>query len=208
MKKNKNNSNASKANKRKFQNQQMSKSINLYKGQGANIPVKVVLPLYYVNALGTGKYTFLATTDTRFATFASILANAPSPFSNFLSLYSEMRISGLQVTISAIRNVQPYTNLYLTVDPEASASVTNPNNSIVVGSPSSAIFYYGEVQPRCVSYSFPGVGFGGNIWISTSSVPLGAVFIGNITPTSTATNDIVWEVIFNMRVEFRLLKTN
>jgi len=149
--------------------------------------------------------------DTRFIDFYTIISNAPSPFSDFLSLYSEMRIRDLVITVIPIKlpssSSGSYSSLNVTVSPEITAS-SNPTNSTVLDTPSAFSFDYNAVNPKTFRYTFPGVGTGSQIWISTGATPVGSLFIGNMVTSSFDEGDIVWEMHFNMNVEFRRLKTN
>jgi hypothetical protein len=154
----------------------------------------------------------VSATDTRYISFSSILGNAPSPFPDFLALYSEMRIRSLAVTVIPMR-LSPswsgsYTSLLVTVSPEA-VSPSNPTNTVILGSPSAFTFDIGAVTPKTFKFTFPGVGTGAQIWISTSSTPSGALYIGNlVNDYFTDMGVTVWEMHFMMDVEFRRLKTN
>jgi len=178
---------------------------------GILIPLKSVIPVYAISTLGTGLYSFLTTGDTRFIDFYTIIGNAPSPFSDFLSLYSEMRIRDLVITVIPIKlpssSTGSYSSLSVTVSPEFTAS-SNPTNSTVLDTPSAFSFDYNAVSPKTFRYTFPGVGTGSQIWISTSANPIGSLFIGNMVTSSFDESAIVWEMHFSMNVEFRRLKTN
>jgi hypothetical protein len=154
----------------------------------------------------------VSATDTRYITFSSILGNAPSPFNDFLSLYSEMRLRSLAVTVIPLRLSSSYTGSYtsllVTVSPEV-VSASNPTNTVITGSPSAFTFDIGAVSPKTFRFTFPGVGTTSQIWISTSTTPSGALYIGN-TQGDHFTDEgvIVWEMHFMMNVDFRRLKTN
>jgi len=154
----------------------------------------------------------VSATDTRYITFSSILGNAPSPFPDFLSLYSEMRIRSLAVTVIPMRLSTSWTGVYnsllVTVSPEA-VSASNPTNSVITGSPSAFTFDIGAVIPKTFKFTFPGVGTASQIWISTSTTPNGALYIGNLAGEYFVDTGLtVWEMHFMMDVEFRRLKTN
>jgi len=181
------------------------------KENGIRIPLKSVIPVYANSALGTGLYSFVSGVDTRYITFDAIVNNAPSPFSDFLNLYSEMRIVSLSITVMPIRSntfTGGYSSLSMTVNPDLTSS-SNPSNSTVLETPSAFNFDYYAVSPKTHVYTFSGVGLGGNVWFSTSANPLGSVYIGNmVTANFTDMGVVVWEVAFRMNVEFRRLKTN
>jgi len=128
-----------------------------------------------------------------------------------MSLYSEMRIRSLAVTVIPTRLPTStsglYTSLLVTVSPE-STTASNPTNSVILGSPSAYTFDIGAVVPRTFKFTFPGVGTGTQIWISTSSTPGGMLYIGNSLGNFADSGLIVWEMHFMMDVEFRRLKTN
>jgi len=179
---------------------------------GIVIPLKSVIPVYANSTLGTGLYSFVSATDTRYIDFYTIIGNAPSPFSDFLSLYSEMRIRDLTITVIPIKLSSysysgSYSSLSVTVSPEFTAS-SNPTNTTVLDTPSAFSFDYNAVSPKTFRYTFPGVGTGSQIWISTGATPLGSLFIGNMVTSSFDEGVIVWEMHFSMNVEFRRLKTN
>lgn len=188
-------------------NDQLNPRVNLYSNKdGAQIRMRVVVPIFFNGT--TNRYSFQSATDVREFSFANMLQGV-SPFTDFLSVYQQVRIRGIDITVNPIRYSEPYTNLYITADPEvANASITNPSANTVINSPKASLFAYIEVMPRTVHYTFPGVGLGGNIWVEAGSTIPGTIYIGNIASTNGNASDIVWEVSFTITAEFRLLKTN
>lgn len=202
---NKRNNRKNKQNERR--NDQLNPRVNLYSNKdGAQIKMRVVVPIYYNGS--TTRYSFQSATDVRHFAFSDMLLGV-TPFSDFLAVYQQVRIKGIDITVNPIRYVEPYTNLYITADPEiANASITNPSANTVINSPKASLFSYIEVMPRTVSYTFPGVGLGGNIWVEAGSTINGAIYVANIQTTNGNAGDIVWEVGLTITAEFRLLKTN
>jgi hypothetical protein len=210
MKRNNNRKRKQNKGNRNVTNQQLSNNVNLFQNKGVIVPLKSVIPIKCSAGLATGLYTFSAGSDVRFLAFGQILVNAPSPFSDFLSLYSEMRIKSLNLMLTPIRSttfVGQYTSLFISVDPDSSTSPSNPTNNTVIDSPSSSMFDYNSISPKSVTYKFPGVGLGGNIWVSTSASIQGSIYIGNMVCAAIDSSNI-WELVCNLIVEFRQLKTN
>lgn len=194
---------------------QLTKSINLYSKQASAI-VNITYPGIIYGYTTSGLYTFTNNSDVRYLAFGTITAAAE--FTNFASSFASYRIRSCSVIINPLANNVTTTLgssasqlplLVFGADPQDLNINTNPTNSAFIVRDQNHLFSSTSNQVKSVTFTFPGVGTGTNIWKDTDTQPdRGVFYIGNNDTINWfgAGNIPVFEYYLNLLIEFRATK--
>lgn len=169
-----------------------------------NIPVTI-----YTNAT-SGGYSFSSAADTRFLAFNTIASiGATADFGKYASVLQEYRIKAASVILCRVQAlttavVATLPALYLTVDPEVNVA-SNPNNTNLLESDNAKFVPATILEPKSITFTFPGVGEQTNIWANVNQTTAGSFYIGANTTSAIvpAIAAIVYDCIFSLVCEFR-----
>jgi len=159
----------------------------------------------FIYAGPAAHYSFATTTDQRYYTFLNLIGS--SEFINLQSVYQEFRVDKVSILISRVyTNVSSDTQLpilYLNVN--TGGSGTNPNNSLIIESPTSRLFSPISNRMEITNYNFSGVSnLGAHVWQLTNGISniLGQLSIGDLGVNATPSS-AVWELKVAFTVSYR-----
>lgn len=192
---------------------QLSKNMNLYNKQ-ASAFVNITYPGLIYGYSVSGLYTFTNNADVRYLSFSTITAAAE--FTNFATSFANYRIKSCSVIINPLAtNVSTSTGtldrplLVFGADPQDTNVSTNPTNSSFICRDQNHLFNANANVVKSVTFSFPGIGTGTNIWKDTDQQPdRGVFYIGNNSTTNWfgGGNVVIFEYYINLLIEFRATK--
>ncbi len=197
-----------KNNQQRMARRHLSNIVNLYSA-GTGVTVTVNLPAVIYAYQATTDYSFQNASDARFFPFSVITAGS-TPFINYLSVFSEYKITMASAIVSrCVVNDSTFTlgRLYLTCDPEETIP-SNPSKNIVTESANAHYFSPRMLEVREVDYRFPGIGASKNVWNDVDVPPPGSFYIGSAFVNSIGSTIPFWEVVFSLVVQFRNLKSH
>ncbi len=190
---------------------QLSKQLNLYGPKSATAMVNITYPGLIYGYSVSGLYTFTNNADVRYLAFSTITAAAE--FTNFATSFANYRIRSCSVIINPLyRNVGTSTGtlqlplLVLGCDPQESNLSTNPTNSAFILRDQNHLFSSQNNVVKSVTFTFPGVGTGTNIWRDTDTQPDRGVFYVGCNATNnwfSGGNVPVFEYYMNLLIEFK-----
>jgi hypothetical protein len=131
----------------------------------------------------SGNYTVQAGVDVRYLGIATITAGS-SEFTNMATVYREVKVSSIAITILPIANAistnaLPPVCYYV----DALGASSNPTNAALLQNENLSLVLYQELRPRTNNYKFSGVSSLINQWTSsqgsTFSFLPGAIYFGS-----------------------------
>lgn len=192
---------------------QLTKNINLYSKQASAV-VNITYPGLIYGYQTSGLYTFTNNADVRYLSFGTITAAAE--FTNFATSFASYRIRGCSVIINPLAiSVSTSTGslnrpiLVFGADPQDTNISTNPTNSAFIVRDQNHLFSPNSNVVKSVTFTFPGVGTGTNIWKDTDNQPDRGVFYIGCNDTTNwfgGGNVPVFEYYINLLIEFRATK--
>jgi len=180
--------------------------MNVFRSQ-AGVLINIIAPATIFGNSTSDLYSFSNTSDVRFLNLSSITT---SLYNDYIALYSEFRIVSASLIVAPVpgTTLDRPGMLYVTFDPDAAGSA-NPNNLVVTSTENAHLFAPTAVVPSDITYTFPGVGVGTNIWQSTTTAPAGTFFLGcNLLSSTFTATAIVFDASVSFRVQFRAPKTH
>jgi len=184
---------------------QLSKQLSLNTG---GVKLNVIAPVTITAYSTSGNYSFSNGSDVRALAFSSILSGS-GLFADFAAVYSQFKIISASIIVCPYLSNGVLTDLlpmlYMSCDSTGIGS--NPSNSDILSSQSAHLFSATAVSPRSVTFRFPGVSTGVNIWLETSASPAGAMYIAS-TNTVFSTSNKAFDCSASLVVAFRTLKAN
>jgi hypothetical protein len=192
----------------------LCKTVNIYaNNSGTEIQCNNTQVIYVGPIASTYNYTFTAGSDVRYYSFASLF-NAQI-ITNAITTYQEYRIMSSCAILTPLRVETPTTaalqicgTCFLSIDPEA-ATATNPSNNNITTSQNSHMFSPNSLDPKAITYRFPGVGVNIDIWQPVGTAPIGSFYIGAIvSATSTLAGTAIFDAVLSLRIQFRGIKSH
>jgi hypothetical protein len=146
-------------------------------------------------------YSLAAASDVRFISFQNVLSS--TEFTAMQTVYDSYRI--LEASVMVQRPSATFTfqvpALHIDVD-ATNATPANPTNSSLVNDDTVKLFSSTSTRIDYAIWKFPGVSHGTHDWYDCLNVPnIGCFMIGNNQITTNVTT-VVWEIKFNLLVEF------
>ncbi len=180
--------------------QEISQQITL----GTNIVTRLISlnKFLYANT-SPAHYSFTSGTDTRYFPFQDIATS--QEFINLQGVYQEFRIEEVSILLSRVNteSVGVFPILYMNVNTGGTGA--NPNNTLIIESPTSRLFSPVSTRMELITYKFNGVSnLSAHIWQNTTGYSgiLGQIFIGDngVTTTSPA---IRWDLKIAFKISYR-----